>query len=69
MKLAYRGVLIERPCVNCDTVDIHFEGRCNSGPCQDFESNFERTGKENIGSMVQPMCYADACYCEKEVTA
>jgi hypothetical protein len=33
-KLAYRGVLIERPCVNCDTVDIHFDGRCNSGPCQ-----------------------------------
>lgn len=34
-KLAYRGVLIERPCVNCDTVDVHFDGECNSGPCAD----------------------------------
>lgn len=33
VKLAYRGVLIERPCDWCDTVDIHFEDRCNSGPC------------------------------------
>jgi hypothetical protein len=33
-KLAYRGVLIERPCANCDTVDVHFQGKCNSGPCQ-----------------------------------
>lgn len=35
-KLAYRGVLIERPCAHCDTVDLHFEGRCSTssnGPC------------------------------------
>lgn len=33
VKLAYRGVIIERPCVHCDTVNIHFEGLCQSGPC------------------------------------
>lgn len=33
VKLPYRGVLIERPCIHCNTVDIHFEGNCNSGPC------------------------------------
>jgi hypothetical protein len=32
-RLAYRGVLIERPCVHCDTTDLHFDGRCQHGPC------------------------------------
>ena len=32
-KLAFLGVLIERPCAHCDTVDLHFDGLCNSGPC------------------------------------
>lgn len=30
LKLAYRGVLIERPCANCDTVNVHFEGMCDA---------------------------------------
>lgn len=29
----YEGVLIERPCVFCDTVNYHFEGLCQDGPC------------------------------------
>jgi len=33
VKLAFRGVLIERPCAHCDTVDLHFDGHCPSGPC------------------------------------
>lgn len=41
IKLAYRGVLIERPCVGCDTVDIHFEGKCNSGPCQHVDDGIK----------------------------
>jgi hypothetical protein len=32
-KLTYGSVLIERPCINCDTVDVHFQGKCNSGRC------------------------------------
>lgn len=31
--LAYQGVLIERPCAHCDTVNLHFEGLCQEGPC------------------------------------
>lgn len=31
--LAYRGVLIERPCFFCNTADIHMDGLCNAGPC------------------------------------
>lgn len=32
--LPYHGVLIERPCTHCDTVDMHYEGECSQGPCQ-----------------------------------
>lgn len=31
--LAYRGVLIERPCAWCDATSIHFDGLCQDGPC------------------------------------
>lgn len=30
-----------------------------------FEASFERTGNDNIGSVFQPLCYADACECER----
>ena len=29
-----------------------------------FHANAEGTGNKNIGSMMSPMCYADACECE-----
>lgn len=32
-KLAYRGVLIERPCAFCDTNSYHLDGLCQDGPC------------------------------------
>jgi hypothetical protein len=31
--LAYRGVLIERPCFWCDTTSIHMDNLCSDGPC------------------------------------
>ena len=30
-----------------------------------FASEFERTGSDNIGSMFAPLCYRDACECER----
>ena len=30
-----------------------------------FEQDFPATADNNIGSMFQPMCYADACDCER----
>ena len=33
-KLAYEGVLIERPCDFCDTTDLHFDNLCQQGPCR-----------------------------------
>jgi len=33
-RLAYRGVLIERPCTFCDLTDNHYDGLCNDGPCR-----------------------------------
>lgn len=32
-KLPYRGVVIDRPCANCDTCDVHFQDECAMGPC------------------------------------
>jgi hypothetical protein len=29
----YRGVLIERPCLHCDTTSFHLDGLCQDGPC------------------------------------
>ena len=32
---------------------------------KDFELNFESTGQKNIGSMVEPLQYHNACLCNK----
>lgn len=32
----------------------------------DFLSKYERTAEHNIGSVVQPMCIADACDCDSD---
>ena len=32
---------------------------------KDFELNFESTGQKNIGSMVEPLQYNNACLCNK----
>ena len=32
---------------------------------KDFELNFESTGQKNIGSMVEPLQYQNACLCNK----
>lgn len=52
------AIFAEFPDARLKTAQADYDGRL------DFEAKFECTGDTNIGSIVQPMSYADARDCE-----
>lgn len=68
VKLPYRGVLIERPCFNCDTTDMHFEGECSQGPCtvcgetrgSHYQGAIDSTPHDWTPNVYQPALIANA---------
>ncbi|AYN57992.1 hypothetical protein HWB90_gp042 [Mycobacterium phage Fowlmouth] len=59
---AYRDVLVEVFNINPDakvrTREAKYLGK------ESFYANFPNTAHSNLGSLFQPLCYADACDCD-----
>jgi hypothetical protein len=54
----FRACFIVAPFATFRTSVAFWQGR------DDFEARYERTGEQNIGSAMDPLCFADACGCE-----
>lgn len=54
-----QAIFAENADCRLQTAQADYRGR------EDFERSFESTGNTNIGSMVEPVAYRDACDCEE----
>ena len=58
---AYRDLILALFDLGCERVQ---SCRADWHSRDHFLTTYEVTGNENIGSILQPLCYADACECE-----
>tara|TARA_R110001592_G_C12717970_1_gene708601 strand:+ start:167 stop:580 length:414 start_codon:yes stop_codon:yes gene_type:complete len=61
----YRDFMIELYKINHNfrikTCDIYYQNK------EDFYNRYQQTGYQNIGSMVEPIKYKDACLCNEDI--